>query len=122
MLGTACATVFNENTCAVRLAENLARFYWHESCGQCTPCREGTGWMYNILRECESGRATVEGVDLLGSAAGGIMGNTICPFGDGAAMPILSYAKKFRDEFLQHALLGKCPFGGAFPAVEGRSA
>ena len=122
MLGTACAAVFNEHTCAVRLAENLARFYAHESCGQCTPCREGTGWMHNILREAEAGVAKVDRVDLLLSAAGAIMGNTICPFGDGAAMPILAFAKKFREEFLEHARQGKCPFGAAFPVVEGRSA
>jgi NADH-quinone oxidoreductase subunit F len=119
MLGTACATVFNEHTCAVRLAENLAQFYQHESCGQCTPCREGTGWMLNILHQAEAGAAKLEAVDLLLSAAGNIMGNTICPFGDGAAMPIVAFARKFTDEFIKHAMMKKCPFGGAYPTLEG---
>ncbi|MBI2896796.1 MAG: NADH-quinone oxidoreductase subunit NuoF [Deltaproteobacteria bacterium] len=116
MMGTGCAIVLDETVCAVRAASNLARFYWHESCGQCTPCREGTGWVHNILANLEAGSGKVEEVAVLLSAAKSIMGNTICPFGDGAAMPIVAFAQKFHDEFLRHATLKKCPYGGRFAA------
>ncbi len=114
MLGTACAMVLDDTTCAVRSMLNLMNFYAHESCGQCTPCREGCGWIDKILARIEAGQGTLADVDLVGNVAGNILGNTICPFGDGAAMPTLAFVKKFRGEFEQHVLLKKCPQGGRF--------
>jgi NADH-quinone oxidoreductase subunit F len=110
MLGTACVTVMDETTCMVRVANNLAHFYHHESCGQCTPCREGTGWVTRILDEIEAGRASREDVDLLVDVCNNIEGNTICPFGDAVAMAVRSYVEKFPEEFYRHVQEQACPF------------
>jgi NADH-quinone oxidoreductase subunit F len=87
----------------------LQQFFHHESCGQCTPCREGTGWMHNVLLRLEHGEATARDVDLLLNVAGNMMGNTICALADAAAMPTRAFVTKYRDEFEEHVRLGRCP-------------
>jgi NADH-quinone oxidoreductase subunit F len=88
---------------------NLERFYAHESCGQCTPCREGTMWMVKILTRIEKGRGRTEDMNLLDDIAKHINFRTICPLGDAAAMPAMSFISKFRDEFEEHVKIGGCP-------------
>ncbi len=99
MLGTCCAIVLSTEACPVRAMHNLMRFYRHESCGQCTPCREGGAWIYRILDRIVAGEATIDELDRLHEIADNIMGNTICAFGEGTAMPALGFLKKFRKEF-----------------------
>jgi NADH-quinone oxidoreductase subunit F len=99
MLGSAGVVVMDEDTCMVKALLVVTRFYHHESCGQCTPCREGTGWAERVLQRIVAGRGRPDDVDNLLSIANGIIGNTICPLGDAAALPILSYINKFREEF-----------------------
>jgi NADH-quinone oxidoreductase subunit F len=99
MLGTCCAIVMDDSTDMVRAAENLMMFYKHESCGQCTPCREGTGWMYKLCQKLARGEGTAEDLANLYDVANNIMGNTICALGDGAAMPMLGFLQKYRSEF-----------------------
>ncbi|MFQ5771030.1 MAG: NADH-quinone oxidoreductase subunit F, partial [bacterium] len=108
MLGSAGVIVMDESTCMVRALHVVTRFYHHESCGQCTPCREGTGWAEKILQRILSGNGRPEDVDNLVNIADNIIGNTICPLGDAAALPIQSYIKKFRDEFEYHIHEHKC--------------
>lgn len=105
MLGTCCAIVMDETTSMVRVAENLMMFYAHESCGQCTPCREGCAWMARLCQKFANGTATQVDLDTLADVANNIMGNTICALGDGAAMPMLGILKLFRNEF--EAAIGK---------------
>ncbi|MBI5486135.1 MAG: NADH-quinone oxidoreductase subunit NuoF [Deltaproteobacteria bacterium] len=119
MIGSAAVIVMDETTCVVRAMWRLARFYHHESCGQCTPCREGTGWLERVLWRIETGVGRDGDVDLLKSIAENMMGNTICPLGDAAAMPTLGFLNRFRTEFEQHVLQGKCPFGGRFALPAG---
>jgi NADH-quinone oxidoreductase subunit F len=102
MLGSGGFIVYDENACIVRNTWNLTRFYHHESCGQCSPCREGTGWMERVLHRIETGEGRSYDMDLLLSVAGKIEGNTICPFGDAAAWPVASAIRHFRDEFEFH--------------------
>ena len=111
MLGSAATMVFTEGTCPVALLARIADFYAHESCGQCTPCRSGTGWLERIVRSIEQGNGRPGDCDLLLDAAGQIMGNTICALGDAAAMPVQSFVAKFRDDFEQHIAEGRCPYG-----------
>jgi NADH-quinone oxidoreductase subunit F len=99
MLGTCCAIVMDDTTDMVSAAENLMLFYKHESCGQCTPCREGTGWMYKLCRKISRREATRDDLATLYDVANNIMGNTICALGDGAAMPMLGFLQKYREEF-----------------------
>ncbi len=99
MLGTCCATVLSEQVCPVLAMDNLMRFYRHESCGQCTPCREGSAWLHRILTRIRTGEAEIEELDRLHEIADNIMGNTICAFGEGTAMPALGFLQKFRKEF-----------------------
>lgn len=99
MLGTCCATVMAEGTCPVASMQNLMQFYRHESCGQCTPCREGSGWLLRITEKILDGKASMEELDQLHDVANNIMGNTICAFGEGTAMPALGFLKKFRKDF-----------------------
>lgn len=99
MLGTCCAIVMDDSTDMVKAAWNLMHFYSHESCGQCTPCREGTGWMARLCEKFAEGHATRADLDLLTDVANNIMGNTICALGDGAAMPMLGFIQKYRAEF-----------------------
>ncbi len=109
MLGSAAIIVMDETTCMVWAAENLLHFYRHESCGKCTPCREGTDWLYKILRRLESGEGAMSDIDLLTNVAGNIAGKTLCPFGDAAAAPALTAVKHFRAEFEAHVREGRCP-------------
>ena len=109
MLGSAGVIVMDEDTCMVDALLNITRFYRHESCGQCTPCREGTNWAEKIIRKIEHGQGTMEDIDLLDEIAGHINFRTICPLGDAAAMPIESFLKKFRPEFEAHVKNGGCP-------------
>lgn len=111
MLGTCCAIVMDDTTCMVRAAQNLMKFYKHESCGQCTPCREGTGWMLRICDKLEEGSCTEAELATLTDVANNIMGNTICALGDGAAMPMLGFIQKYRAEFEAHVKNQKCPLG-----------
>lgn len=99
MLGTCCITVMAEGTSPVAAMQNLMQFYRHESCGQCTPCREGSAWLSRICDKLIAGTATMEELDTLHSVANNIMGNTICAFGEGTAMPALGFLKKFRKDF-----------------------
>jgi len=108
MLGSAGVIVMDHLTCIVRALYVVTRFYHHESCGQCTPCREGTGWLEKILKRILDGNGRSEDVDNLVSIADNIIGNTICPLGDAAALPIQSYVKKFRDEFEFHVHEKRC--------------
>jgi NADH-quinone oxidoreductase subunit F len=98
-----------EGTCMVWALHNLARFYAHESCGQCSPCREGTGWAEKVLRRIEGGHGTASDIELLEKIAKGMMTRTICPLADACALPILSYLKKYRDEFEAHVREKHCP-------------
>jgi len=99
MLGTCCAIVMDTSVSMVEVSRNLMKFYKHESCGQCTPCREGTGWLVDILNSLIQGRAGANAVPLLVDVANNMMGNTICAFADGTAMPMLALVQKFRLEF-----------------------
>lgn len=110
MLGSAAIVVMNEDTCIVRAAKNLAKFFAHESCGQCTPCREGTGWIEKLMIELEAGRGRTEDLETLLSVASNMEGNTICVLADSLSMPVKSFIPKFRDEFEAHVKLGRCPF------------
>jgi len=100
MLGTCCAIVMDSSVSMVDVSRNLMRFYAHESCGQCTPCREGTGWLYDTLKLVCTGKGRVEDVNLLVDISNNMMGNTICALADGTAMPMLALVRKFRDEFI----------------------
>lgn len=102
MLGSGGFIVFDETACIVRNTWNFARFYHHESCGQCSPCREGTGWMDRVLNRIEHGKGSMHDIDLLVDVAKKIEGNTICPLGDAAAWPVASAIRHFRDEFEWH--------------------
>ena len=110
MLGSGGFIVMDEKTCIVKNLLTFSRFYHHESCGQCSPCREGTGWMEKILARIEDGRGTMKDIDLLANIAKHIDGNTICPLGDAAAWPVASAIRHFREEFEEHVKLQKCPF------------
>lgn len=102
MLGSGGFIVMDETTCIVRNLWNFSRFYHHESCGQCSPCREGTGWMEKILHRIEHGHGKMSDIDLLVDIAKKIEGNTICPLGDAAAWPVASHIRHFREEFEYH--------------------
>jgi NADH-quinone oxidoreductase subunit F len=108
MLGSGGFMVMDETTCIVRNLLNLARFYHHESCGQCSPCREGTGWMEKILHRLEHGEGKMHDIDLLVDISKQIGGNTICPLGDAASWPVASAIRHFRDEFEYHVAHKKC--------------
>ena len=107
MLGSGAVIVMDEDTCMVKAAERLAFFYFEESCGQCTSCREGTGWLYRILHRIEHGEGRKEDLDLLLNLADNIQGRTICALGDAAAMPTRAFVKVFRSEF-EHHIEHKC--------------
>lgn len=102
MLGSGGFIVFDEDQCIVRNTWNFARFYAHESCGQCSPCREGTGWMEKVLHRLEHGHGQMHDIDLLAEINKKIEGNTICPLGDAAAWPVAAAIRHFRDEFEWH--------------------
>ncbi len=111
MLGSGAVVVMDETTCMVRMLERIARFYYAESCGQCTPCREGTGWMYRVIRRIEEGRGRQQDLDMLVDISKKIEGHTICAFGDAAAWPVQSFIKHYRAEFQHHIDHGCCLVG-----------
>jgi len=110
MLGSGGFMVMDHTTCIVKNLLTFARFYRHESCGQCSPCREGTSWMEKILIRIENGQGTMKDIDLLVDIAKHVEGNTICPLGDAASWPVASAIRHFREEFEEHVKLQKCPF------------
>lgn len=109
MLGSGGVIVMDESVCMVKSLLNLAHFYSHESCGQCSPCREGTGWSHKILKRFHAGEGTLKDIDTLLEIADNMMGKTVCVLSDALAMPIQSHINKFRHEFEEHVKLGKCP-------------
>jgi len=102
MLGSGAVIVMDETRCMVKSLLRLAYFYFEESCGQCTPCREGTGWLYRVIHRIEHGQGRPEDLDLLNSVADNIQGRTICALGDAAAMPVRAFIKNYRAEFEYH--------------------
>ena len=102
MLGSGAVIVLDDSRCMVKSLQRLSYFYMHESCGQCTPCREGTGWLWRLVDRIESGQGRASDMDLLDSVAGDIQGRTICALGDAAAMPVRAMLKHFRPEFEYH--------------------
>jgi NADH-quinone oxidoreductase subunit F len=117
MLGSGAVIIMDESTCMVRALECISRFYFAESCGQCTPCREGTGWLNRVLRRMLAGHGRIEDLDLLVRAATGIEGHTICALGDAAAMPVKSFIKHFREEFEYLVKNGRPMVGPARPKL-----
>jgi len=111
-LGAAALIAIDDRCCMVQLGLRVAQFYMHESCGKCTPCREGTRWMVQILEKVEAGNAEQSELDLLLDVCDRVLGHCLCPLGDAAAMPIASYVTKFRAEFQAHVDQGGCPFEG----------
>ncbi len=116
MLGSGAVIVMDQTTCMVRALERLSYFYFEESCGQCTPCREGTGWLYRIVHRIENGQGRMEDLALLDDVSDNIAGRTICALGDAAALPVKSFLKHFRDEFVHHIEHRRCLVQG--PEVE----
>ena len=112
MLGAGSVIVMDESTCMVRVLARLSHFYYEESCGQCTPCREGTGWLARVVHRIEHGQGTQADLDRLDDVASRIEGNTICALGDAAAMPVRSFLKHFRNEFQYHIDHKKCMVKG----------
>jgi NADH-quinone oxidoreductase subunit F len=110
MLGTKALQIFDETTCVVRAVLRWSEFYKHESCGKCTPCREGTWWLVQILEELEAGRGTEADLEKLLDLCDNIAGRSFCALGDGATSPIVSSIKLFRDEYIAHLTNGGCPF------------
>jgi NADH-quinone oxidoreductase subunit F len=108
MLGSGAVICMDDSTCMVRALLRLAYFYFEESCGQCTPCREGTGWLYRVIDRIEHGRGRPDDLDLLNSVADNIQGRTICALGDAAALPVKSFIKHFHAEFAYHIEHGCC--------------
>ncbi len=98
-LGTGAMIVMDETTCMVNVLRRISRFYFAESCGQCTPCREGTGWLYRVLSRILEGHGRNEDIDMLVDVANKIEGHTICALGDAAAWPVQSFIRNFRHEF-----------------------
>ena len=102
MLGSGAVIVMDETRCAVKSLLRLSYFYYEESCGQCTPCREGTGWLWRMVRRIEHGQGTSQDLQRLGEVADNIQGRTICALGDAAAMPVQGMLKHYMDEFAYH--------------------
>jgi NADH-quinone oxidoreductase subunit F len=110
MLGTKALQIFDETTCVVRAVLRWTEFYKHESCGKCTPCREGTWWLVQVLKDLEAGKGVEADLDKLLDLCDNIMGRSFCALADGAASPIISSLKYFRQEYLDHLTTGRCPF------------
>jgi NADH-quinone oxidoreductase subunit F len=110
MLGTKALQIFDETTCVVRATLRWVEFYKHESCGKCTPCREGTWWLVQMLKDLEAGKGTEADLAKMLDLCDNIAGRSFCALADGAVSPIISSIKYFRDEYLEHQRLGKCPF------------
>ena len=111
MLGAGSVIVMDEDTCMVKALDRISYFYYEESCGQCTPCREGTGWLHRVVHRIESGRGRQEDLDMLVDVSRRISGRTICALGDAAATPVASFIKHFRDEFQYHIDHRQCMVG-----------
>lgn len=107
-MGSGAVIVMNAHTCMVKALARISKFYMHESCGQCTPCREGTGWVYRLVQKIEDGLGTQKDLDQLGTVAKHIEGRTICAFGEAAAWPVGGFLKHFYDEFVYHIEHKKC--------------
>jgi NADH-quinone oxidoreductase subunit F len=112
-LGTRALQIFDDTTCVVRAVLRWTEFYQHESCGKCTPCREGTYWMVRVLQRLEQGKGTDEDLDKLLDICDNILGRAFCALGDGATSPITSSIQYFRDEYVEHQKRGGCPFDPA---------
>jgi NADH-quinone oxidoreductase subunit F len=108
MLGSGAVVVMDDTTCMVKALERISRFYYSESCGQCTPCREGTGWLYRVVQRIEAGKAEQGDLEKLDDVASKIEGRTICAFGEAAAWPVRSFVKQFKDEFQYHIDHKRC--------------
>lgn len=108
MLGAGSVIIMDDTTCMVRALARISHFYYEESCGQCTPCREGTGWLSRVIHRIEHGDGRIEDLDMLVDVAAKIEGRTICALGDAAAMPVASFIKHFRDEFAYHINHRRC--------------
>ncbi|MEQ1596612.1 MAG: NADH-quinone oxidoreductase subunit NuoF [Casimicrobium sp.] len=108
MLGSGAVIVMDDTRCMVKSLLRLSYFYYEESCGQCTPCREGTGWMWRVVNRIENGEGRNEDLDMLNSVADNIQGRTICALGDAAAMPVRAFVKHYRDEFQHHIDHKRC--------------
>jgi NADH-quinone oxidoreductase subunit F len=108
MLGSGAVIVMDETRCAVKCLQRLSYFYYEESCGQCTPCREGTGWLWRMVDRIERGEGTYADLDRLGEVADNIQGRTICALGDAAAMPVKAFLKHYRAEFEHHVEHKRC--------------
>src|SRR5690606_19703039 len=122
MLGSGAVVVVDDETCMVRLLQRISRFYFSESCGQCTPCREGTGWLYRVVSRIENGEGRIEDLAKLDDVASKIEGHTICALGDAAAMPVRSFIRHFRDEFAYHIEHGCCMVGPGAKKQQGNAA
>jgi NADH-quinone oxidoreductase subunit F len=112
-LGSGGIVVIPEHYCLLKILDRLTEFYWDESCGQCTPCREGTGWLYKMMAGIEHGKGQARDLTDLESTSKNMMGTTICALSDAAAMPVLGFLKKFRGEFEAHINQKKCPYGAS---------
>ncbi|NOY53782.1 MAG: NADH-quinone oxidoreductase subunit NuoF [Deltaproteobacteria bacterium] len=109
MLGSSALMVMDETTCMVKVAERLMRFFVHESCGKCTPCREGTDWLLKLLQRIEAGEGKEKDIDLLREICDNISGKTFCPLGEGALGPVRGTLKYFEEEYREHLRLKGCP-------------
>jgi NADH-quinone oxidoreductase subunit F len=118
LLGSAGLIVMDDSVCMVWLAMNLLHFYRHESCGKCTPCREGGDWLYKLLQRVERGEGRTRDIDLLYGVASNIVGKTLCAFGDAAATPVLTTLNLFRHEFEAHVKEGRCTLPAPWRAQE----
>jgi NADH-quinone oxidoreductase subunit F len=116
--GSAAIIVVDDRCCMVQLALRAAQFYMHESCGKCTPCREGTRWLVQLLTKIESGQAEATDLDLLDAVCDRMLGKSLCALGDFAVYPVSSYLRKYRAEFAEHVALRRCPFDGE-SSIEG---
>jgi NADH-quinone oxidoreductase subunit F len=108
MAGSGGVIVMDDTTCMLEALRSAAKFFAHESCGQCSPCREGTGWIHRIVRRMADGRGRLQDLDDLLAIARDMEGKTICVFADAAAWPVQSYITKFRSEFEEHIRTGRC--------------
>ena len=122
MLGSGAVIIMDDTRCMVRCLERLSYFYFEESCGQCTPCREGTGWLYRMVHRIESGRGRPEDLDQLTRIADNIAGRTICALGDAAALPVKSFIQHFRSEFEHHIEHKRCLVGDSAHAAREKAA
>jgi NADH-quinone oxidoreductase subunit F len=118
MAGSGAIIVVDDQTCMVQFALRTAEFYRHESCGKCTPCREGTRWTVDLLRRIETGLARPDEIDLVLEVCDRMEGKCLCPLGDACAMPVRSHILRFREEFEEHVRLGRCPFGDSSPLAD----